>query len=96
VTDRSIIAQASVPCLAAHMRLRFDKARDLWTIQAPERAFVLDEIAQAIVSRCNGKASVEAIIKDLCDAFRDAPHDVIEKDVLVLLQNFADKGVLSA
>lgn len=94
MTERSIIVQVSVPHLAPHMRLRFDKAREVWTIQAPERTFVLDEIAQAIVSRCNGDVSVEAIIEGLCTTFPDAPRDVIEEDVIAMLQNFADKGVI--
>lgn len=92
--ERPIIARDSVPHLAPHMRLRFDKARSVWAIQAPERTFMLDEIAQTIVSHCDGAASVEKIIEGLCAAFPDAPSNVIERDVVVLLQNFADKGVI--
>lgn len=92
---RLLVASDSVPRLAAHMRLRFDKARDSWTIQAPERSFMLDAIAHAIVSRCDGKASVGAIVDDLCRAFDQAPRELIEGDVVNLLQDFADKGVLS-
>jgi hypothetical protein len=35
VTERIIVGPESVPRLAPHMKLRFDKARDTWTIQAP-------------------------------------------------------------
>lgn len=94
MSEKTVIAQNSVPRLAPHMRLRFDKAREIWAIQAPERTFVLDEIAQAIVSRCDGAAQVEAIIESLATTFPNAPRDVIEKDVVTLLQNFADKGVI--
>lgn len=94
MSERTVIAQNSVPRFAPHMRLRFDKVREIWTIQAPERTFVLDEIAQAIVSRCDGDAQVEAIIESLAATFPTAPRDVIEKDVVALLQNFADKGVI--
>jgi pyrroloquinoline quinone biosynthesis protein D len=76
------------------MRLRFDKAREVWTIQAPERTFMLDEISQTIISRCNGETCVETIIEGLCATFADAPRNVIERDVIALLQNFADKGVI--
>jgi pyrroloquinoline quinone biosynthesis protein D len=93
---RTIIDTQSVPQLAPHMRLRFDKTRDCWTIQAPERSFVLDVPAHAIVSRCDGSASVGRIVDDLCAAFAGAPRDVIEKDVLALLQDFVDKGVMLA
>ncbi len=55
---------------------------------------MLDEISQAIISRCDGEACVETIIEGLCATFPDTPRNVIEKDVIALLQNFADKGVI--
>jgi pyrroloquinoline quinone biosynthesis protein D len=78
------------------MRLRHDRARDSWTIQAPERSFFLDPIAHAIVSRCDGEASVGAVVAGLCAEHADAPPDIIERDVLVLIQDLADKGVMTA
>ena len=96
MTERTIIGVASVPRLAPHMRLRHDKARAQWTIQAPERSFVLDEVAHAIVSRCDGTRPLEAVVTDLCNTFPGAPRDVIEKDVLALVQNFVDKSVMQA
>jgi pyrroloquinoline quinone biosynthesis protein D len=96
VTTRADIGPESVPRLAPHMRLRHDRARDTWTIQAPERSFLLDPIAHAIVSRCDGVASVSAVIVSLCADFPDAPRDVIEADVVKLIQDFADKGVMEA
>jgi coenzyme PQQ biosynthesis protein PqqD len=91
-----MIDRSSTPQLAPHMRLRFDKARAVWTVQAPEKTFLLDEIAQNIMSRCDGGATVDSIIENLSTTFPDAPRDVIEKDVIALLQNFADKGVIDA
>jgi len=85
-----------VPRLAPHMRLRHDPARDIWTVQAPERSFLLDEIAHVVVARCDGQASLTAIIDELCAAFSDAPRDVIARDVIALLQDLADKGVVTA
>ncbi len=96
MTDRTVIGMASAPHLAPHMRLRHDKARAQWTIQAPERSFVLDEVAHAIISRCDGVVSLEAVVTDLCNTFPGAPRDVIEKDVLALVQNFVDKSVMQA
>jgi pyrroloquinoline quinone biosynthesis protein D len=78
------------------MRLRFDKARGVWAVQAPERTFMLDEVAHAIISRCDGQTAIGDVIDNLCASFADAPQDVIEKDVLALLQDFADKGVVAA
>jgi len=85
----------SVPRLSPHMRLRYDKARSQWTIQAPERSFVLDEISYAIVSRCDGAAGLNAIIGNLAIAFPDAPAATIAKDVTALVQGLIDKGVMT-
>jgi pyrroloquinoline quinone biosynthesis protein D len=95
MTERVIVDNASVPRLAAHMRLRHDKARDTWTIQAPERSFMLDPIAHQIVSRCDGTANVEGIVDSLCAAFPDAPRDLITPDVMKLIQDFVDKSVMT-
>jgi len=95
MTDRPPLALEIVPRLAAGMRLRFDKARESWTIQAPERVFMLDPIAHAIVSRCDGAASVGAVIEALCVAYGDAPRELIDRDVRNLLQDFIDKGVMT-
>lgn len=91
-----MIETTSVPRLSSHMRLRYDKTRSQWTIQAPERSFVLDEISYAIVSRCDGVASLNAVIADLAIAFPDAPVATIARDVTALVQDLADKGVMTA
>jgi pyrroloquinoline quinone biosynthesis protein D len=96
MSERIEVGLESVPRLGPHMRLRHDKARDQWTIQAPERSFVLDQTAHAIVSRCDGGVTLAAVIDDLCAAFPGAPRDVIEKDVIALVQNFVDKSVMQA
>ena len=93
---RALIDADAVPRLSPHMRLRQDKARGGWTIQAPERSFVLDDIAHAIVTRCDGTASVAVIVAGLCAAFPGAPPDAVARDVAALLQNLADKGVMTA
>ena len=85
----------SVPALGTHIRLRFDKARSTWSIQAPERAFLLDEIAHAIVSRCDGRTTIAGIVDDLCSIHAEAPREQIAADVLRLVQTFLDKGVMA-
>ena len=87
------IREDARPRLAAHRRLKFDEARKSWTIQAPERVFLLDDIAYAIVSRCDGEKTVIAIIDELCSAF-EAPLHVVRTDVQDLLHDFAAKGVM--
>jgi len=94
MTMRVMVDTSSVPRLAPHMRLRHDKARDQWTIQAPERSFVLDPVAHAIITRCDGAASLGAVVDGLCAAFPGAPRETIEQDVIALVQNFVDKSVM--
>ncbi len=93
--ERSLVTLESAPRLAPHMRLRRDRARDSWTIQAPERSFLLDPIAYAIVSRCDGATTIGGVVDSLCAAHPDAPRDVIEGDVLTLIQDFVDKSVMA-
>jgi pyrroloquinoline quinone biosynthesis protein D len=95
MTARPVAEPSSRPRLAAHRKLRFDQTRESWTIQAPERVFLLDEIAHAIISRCDGERTVSEIVDDLCRAYADAPREAIAADVTRLVQDFADKGVMT-
>ena len=89
------ISADSVPRLPRGVKLRFDKTRDKWIVLAPERVFVPDEIALEIIKRCDGEATVAAIVDDLATTFA-APREVIEKDVGTLLQDLTNKGVVTA
>ncbi len=94
MSERAIVGEASVPRLARGTRLQFDKHRDQWIVQAPERLFVLDPIALEIVQRCDGIASVTTIVDELAAKY-NAPREVILRDVNNVLQDFADKRVMS-
>jgi pyrroloquinoline quinone biosynthesis protein D len=94
VSERALVGETSVPRLARGARLQFDKHRDRWIVQAPERLFVLDPIALEILQRCDGAAPVGAIVDDLAGKFT-APREEILRDVSNLLQDFADKGVMT-
>ncbi len=87
------IHEASVPQLPSGVRLKFDKPRDQWVLLAPERMFVLDDIALEIIKGCDGKDSVGVIVDELAARF-EAPREVVLKDVVTLLQDFTDKGVI--
>ena len=54
---------------------------------------LLDGIAHAVVSRCDGVASLGEIVDDLCAASRRAAR-CVAADVAKLIQDFADKGVM--
>ncbi len=88
------ITDASVVKMATGVRLHFDKQREQWVILAPERVFVLDPVAHQVVKRCDGDATVGAIVDDLVAAY-NAPKDVILNDVKALLQDFLDKRVMA-
>ena len=92
--ERLVISTASVPSLPRGVKLRFDKARDRWVVLAPEKIFEPDPIALEIIKRCDGEATVEAIVDDLAANFQ-ADRAVIEKDVTALLQDLADKGIMT-
>lgn len=93
--DRVVIDEASAPRLVAHARLQYDKHRSQWIVQAPERLLVLDAIALEIVQRCTGDKTVGAIVDDLAGKYA-APREVIAQDVSTMLQDLADKGVMTA
>jgi pyrroloquinoline quinone biosynthesis protein D len=92
---RPAISEAMVPRFAPHVRLSFDKRRDRWVVMAPERLFVPDEIAAEILKRCDGTASVAAIVDALAQEF-DAPREEIEGDVIALVGGLCEQGVLMA
>jgi len=68
-----------------------DEPEQLWPDQRTG-----NEVAHAIISRCDGIAPLEAVVADLCSSFPGAPREMIEKDVIALVQNFVDKNVMQA
>jgi pyrroloquinoline quinone biosynthesis protein D len=92
---RTVIGPASAPRLPRHIKLRHDAARDRWTILAPERVFSPDTIAVAVLRLCDGARTVEAIATELAQAY-NAPQARILTDIIPMLQDLADKGVVTA
>ena len=91
---RPEVRSESVPALPRGVKLRFDQARDAWVLLAPERVLMPDPIAVEILKRCDGKASVAAIVDDLAATFA-AERSQIEADVGAFLQDLADKGMVA-
>jgi pyrroloquinoline quinone biosynthesis protein D len=85
--------EAAVPGFAPGVRLREDAVRGGWVVLAPERLFMPDEHALAVLKLVDGVRSVAAIVDDLAARF-EAPRDVIAVDVVAMLQDLADKGVI--
>ncbi len=53
-----------------------------------------DNIAVEILKRCDGKAVLSGIIDDLAATF-SAPREQVAKDVIAMLQDMADKGMVA-
>jgi pyrroloquinoline quinone biosynthesis protein D len=85
---------AAIPRLKPHVRLQFNETRKQWIIQAPERVLMPDDIAVAVLKRCDGIATIGVIARALAAEY-DAPPDVVETDVRDMLQDLADKGVIA-
>src|SRR5437762_14288541 len=88
------VSEASRPKLPRHARLKFDETRQVWVILAPERVLAPDEIAVEVLQLCNSERSVGAIAEQLAAKYA-APREAILADVIVMLQDLADKGFLT-
>ncbi|HEX4889837.1 MAG TPA: pyrroloquinoline quinone biosynthesis peptide chaperone PqqD [Alphaproteobacteria bacterium] len=82
------------PALARGVKMRFDEARQQWILNAPERVLVLDEIAHAVLSRCNGEISINELCRELALEFA-APQEIIQADVLEMMSEMLHKGYIS-
>jgi pyrroloquinoline quinone biosynthesis protein D len=87
------VSEAAIPAFATGVKFRFDPARGAWIVLAPERLFLPDEAAVAILRLVDGARSLGAIIDELATRFA-TPRDVIAVDVAAMLRDLADKGVL--
>lgn len=88
------VSEASRPMLPRHARLKFDETRQVWVILAPERVLAPDEIAVEVLQLCDGKRSVADVVELLVAKYA-APREAISADVVVMLQDLADKGFLT-
>jgi pyrroloquinoline quinone biosynthesis protein D len=88
-----VTEETAIPSLAAGVKFRFDKLRDAWVVLAPERLFLPDEQAVEILKLVDGSQSLGAIIDSLAARF-DAPRALIAGDVVTMLQDLAEKGVV--
>jgi pyrroloquinoline quinone biosynthesis protein D len=88
-----VVGTGSTPRFARGVKFRHDPVRDAWVVLAPERLFLPDEHALAVLQLVDGERSVEVIVNLLAQQFA-APAQVITADVVSMLQELADKGVL--
>ncbi len=94
MSDAIKIDESTSLQLGRGVRLRHDRERDCWTLMAPERVIVLDEIAhQVIVDIVESDGLLAGVIDRLSQLF-DAPRDEIANDVIDMLQPIVDKQLI--
>ena len=86
---------ATRPALPPHIKLRHDAGRGRWLMLAPERVFEPDEIAVGVLKLCDGARRVDDIASELAKEY-NAPKEEIVADIVAMLQDLADKGVVKA
>lgn len=90
---RLIIVEDTRVVMPRHVKMRHDAGRDKWIILAPERVFNPDETAVAVLKLCDGQRSVKDIAETLSAEYQ-APIEVITNDIVAMLQDLSDKGVV--
>jgi pyrroloquinoline quinone biosynthesis protein D len=90
-----LMTEACVPFLPRSVKLVEDRARGRWVLNAPERVVVPDDTALEILRLCDGARTVDAICDVLAKRY-DAMPETIRADVIELLQELADKGLLDS
>lgn len=81
------------PRLPRGVRLVDNAAQGGLVLLAPERVFKPDAIAAEILKRCNGEATLAAIVDELATTYQ-APRERVLADVSILLRSLADKKLL--
>lgn len=93
VPTRLIVAGETVLTLPRHIKLRHDPGRGRWIILAPERVFNPDDTAVEVLKLLDGQRSVNTIAEALSQEYQ-APLEVVTTDIVAMLQDLTDKGVL--
>ena len=84
---------AAIPRLGAGMKFRHDPVRDAWVILGPERLFLPDEHAVAVLKLIDGARSVGEISASLALTY-DAPAEAIAADIWPMLQTLSASGAV--
>ncbi|HUI20912.1 MAG TPA: pyrroloquinoline quinone biosynthesis peptide chaperone PqqD [Methylocella sp.] len=91
--DASELSTLSKPRLPRGVRLKYDETRSEWLLLAPERVIKADAIAVEILKRCDGTATLSAIVDDLAQQF-SADRTRVETDVRAMLGELAAKRMV--
>ncbi len=92
---RAIVEATTQPFVPPHVKLRHDAGRGRWIILAPERLFDPDDVAVDVLKLCDGQRTVADIAEHLAKEY-NAPVNEITTDIVEMLQDLTDKGVVKA
>lgn len=92
---RLLVAEGTRVVMPRHIKLRHDAGRGVWVILAPERVFSPDPIAVEVLRLLDGQITVGGVADKLAADYQ-APRAEILTDVVAMLQDLADKGVVRA
>ncbi|MBB3899802.1 pyrroloquinoline quinone biosynthesis peptide chaperone PqqD [Roseococcus suduntuyensis] len=84
----------TIPRFAPGVRLQEDRARNRWMVMAPERMFLPDETALAVLRLVDGARDEAAIVAALAEEYA-APADIIAADVRALLEDLRVRGAIT-
>jgi coenzyme PQQ biosynthesis protein PqqD len=93
MTELSQAEMSSKPRLPRGVRLKYDETRGEWLLLAPERVIKADAIAVEILKRCDGTATLAAIVDDLAERY-SADRARVDMDVRKLLSELAAKRMV--
>ena len=89
----SAIDEKSQPALATGVRMQNDATTGEPILLFPEGVMHLNSTAQEVVARCDGKATVEAIIAALAEEY-DESADTLRGDVLECLEELRERKLV--
>ena len=87
------VTLTSRPALKKFVRLHEDKGRGRTVLLAPEQVLTPNPVAVEVLKLCDGVRSVEDVAKVLSERY-DAPTEDIANDIVPVLQNLTDEGLL--
>ncbi len=90
-----IVRADSRPALPRFVKLRHGAQSGRSVLLAPERVFDTDETALAVLRLCDGNRTVADIAQRLASEY-DASERQILAEVIAMLQDLADQGVMNA
>ncbi len=88
-----LITTQSRPHLPRHIKMREDAGRNRTVLLGPERVFSPNPVAIEVIKLCDGARSVADIADELAKAY-NAPIELITKDIIAMLTDLVEKGVV--